>query len=292
MNRVPTSTRVQALNMLVEGSSLRSTSRVTGVAMLTLRNLLRDAAAAARLFHDSVTRGVVTESVECDEVNSYVYAKPEHRLVVQGSPDHAGDVWSWSAIDVRSRMVLAWHVSLTREQKEADAFMYNLRKRVTGRLQINTDGLKSYPAAIDAAFGGDADHAVIIKLYEGGKVVKQTVKYVSGQPRRDRANTSYIERVNLTTRMAVRRLHRDTNAFSKKVQAHADALALFFVHYNFMRPHLSLRGQTPAMVAGVTDRPFAMADLVSLVDSLAPKPNRPKTYWKSKASKRILAGVA
>ena len=218
--------------MLVEGSSVRATARVVGVSPVTVLKLLADAGAAAAELHDELMRDVPAKRVQVDELYAFIQNK-------------GNEVWTWAAIDVETKVVITCLLRPGRDTAYAVEVMTDLQSRVMGRLQITTDGLGSYPIAVERVFGSDVDYG-------------QTVKHSrAGQPAQEHIGTSHIERHNLTTRMSVRRYTRKTNAFSKKVENHEHALALYIFWYNFMRPHLSLGAlTTPAMAAGLTDRPL------------------------------------
>ena len=283
MNKLSTEKRVQVLNMLVEGSSMRSISRVVGVNANTVTKLLVDAGKVAASFHDDAVRDVTARHVQCDEIWSFCYSK--QRNAERAASDEAGDVWTWTGIDSDTKLIVSWLVG-GRDSGYALEFMDDLRARVTGRVQLSTDGHRAYLEAVEDAFGADVDYAMLVKLYgqpedelerrrySPGRCVGVRKIYVSGSPNMDEASTSYVERHNLTMRMSMRRFTRLTNAFSKKVENHAHAVALYAVWYNFMRPHTSLNRQTPAQAAGIARRKLDMRWLVERIDRLAPKPKR------------------
>ena len=289
MNKLSTAKRVQILNMLVEGMSMRATSRVAGVSINTVTKLMVEAGEAGAAYHDEAVRGVEASKVQCDEIWSFCYAKEKNVLIAKAAPDSAGDVWTWTALDSDSKMILSYEVG-DRSGATAIEFMDDLRSRLANRVQLTTDGHKAYLEAVEGAFGGDVDYAQLIKLYgEPSGQKGQERKYspsectgtrkrrVEGNPDPAAVSTSYIERQNLTMRMGMRRFTRLTNAFSKKLENHLLMLSLYFVHYNFVRIHSSLR-MTPAMAAGVADTLRDMEWIVSLIDARAAKPNRPASY--------------
>lgn len=293
MNKLPLSKRVMILQMLVEGMSMRSISRTVGVSINTVTKLLEDAGEACAAFHDEAVRNVGSRDVQCDEIWSFVYAKERNVEAAKSAPEGAGDVWTWTAIDRDSKMILAFEVG-DRSVQTARDFMFNLAGRLANRVQLTTDGHGAYLKAVGDAFAADIDYAMLVKLYgepTGAKGHER--KYspaectgakkepVFGKPDASRISTSHVERQNLTMRMGMRRFTRLTNAFSKKVQNHLHMLSLYFVHYNFVRVHKSLR-MTPAMVAGVSDTLHDMEWLVSLIDARAPKPG-PRGPYKKKA---------
>ncbi|MEQ8328676.1 MAG: IS1 family transposase [Parvibaculum sp.] len=290
MNKLPLHTRVQILNMLVEGSSMRSISRVAGVSINTVTKLLVDAGEACAAYHDEHVRNVKASRVQCDEIWSFTYAKAKNVAKAKAAPEVAGDVWTWTGLDADSKMIVSWLVG-GRDGSYAMEFMDDLAKRLANRVQLTTDGHRAYLEAVEGAFGDDVDYAQLVKLYgaapESAKgryspaeCIGARKERVTGNPDRDHVSTSYVERQNLTMRMSMRRFTRLTNGFSKKVENHCHALALYFVHYNFCRLHKSLK-VTPAMAAGVSDTLHDMEWVVGLIDARAPKPGPRGPYKKS-----------
>ena len=291
MNKLPTHKRVMILNMLVEGMSMRSISRTVGVSINTVTKLLVEAGEACAEYHDKTVRDVPASRVQCDEIWSFCYAKDKNVPKAKAAPDRAGDVWTWTAIESGHKMILSWEVG-DRSGATAIEFMDDLRARLANRVQLTTDGHKAYLEAVEGAFGGDVDYAQLVKLYGGetgsrGHEKKYSPaectgikkKRIEGSPDMGDVSTSYVERQNLTMRMGMRRFTRLTNGFSKKLENHIHMLSLYFVHYNFVRIHKSVK-MTPAMAAGLTDTLHDMEWIVSLIDARAPQPKRPNTYKK------------
>jgi IS1 family transposase len=276
MNRLPLETRVQILSMLVEGSSMRAVSRVAGVSINTVTKLLVDAGAACEAFHDKTVRNVAAKRVQCDEIWSFVGSKARNTPFHKKQSGEAGDVWTWTALDADSKLIVNWTVG-DRSGATAKLFMNGVADRLAGRVQLTTDGHKAYLLAVDAAFGADVDYAMLDKIYgesaERGPARRYSPaiclgankKVIEGQPDPAHVSTSHVERQNLTMRMSMRRFTRLTNGFSKKVDNHLDALALYFVYYNFCRIHKTLR-VTPAMAAGVSDHVWSLEEVVQLLD--------------------------
>lgn len=291
MNKLPLKTRVQILSMLVEGSSMRSISRITGVSINTVTKLLVDAGEACAAYHDETVRNLKPSKVQCDEIWSFCYANAKNVATAKAAPEGAGDVWSWTALDSDSKMILAYEVG-DRSSATAMEFMDDLRGRLANKVQLTTDGHKAYLEAVEGAFGGDVDYAMLVKLYGESTGQKgHERKYspavctgarkeiISGNPEKAHVSTSHVERQNLTMRMGMRRFTRLTNGFSKKLENHLHMLSLYFVHYNFCRVHKSLR-MSPAMAAGVSDTLHDMEWIVGLIDARAPKPGKRGTYKK------------
>ena len=291
MNKLSTAKRVQILEMLVEGMSMRAASRVAKVSINTVTKLMVEAGEACAAYHDEAVRDVTSSKVQCDEIWAFCYAKEKNVPRAKAAPQGAGDVWTWTAIESASKMILSYEVG-DRSGATAIEFMDDLRSRLANRVQLTTDGHKAYLEAVEGAFGGDVDYAQLIKLYGDSTGQKgHEKKYspaectgtkkrrVEGNPDIEHVSTSYVERQNLTMRMGMRRFTRLTNAFSKKLENHLLMLSLYFVHYNFVRIHSSLR-MTPAMAAGVSETLHDMEWIVGLIDARAAKPIRPATYNK------------
>ena len=290
MNKLDIKARCTILNMLVEGSSMRSISRITGVSINTVSKLLVDAGEACAVYHDEAVRNVNAQRVQCDEIWSFVYAKDKNVKTAKAVPDGAGDVWTWTAIDADSKMILSYEVG-DRSAATAIEFMDDLCARLASRVQLTTDGHKAYLEAVEGAFGGDINYAMLVKLYGdmGGKTAERKYspaectgikkRSVEGRPDMAPVSTSYVERQNMTMRMGMRRFTRLTNGFSKKLENHLHMLSLHFVHYNFVRVHKSLR-MTPAMAAGVSETLHDMEWIVGLIDARAPEPKKRGPYKK------------
>ena len=280
MNKLPLAKRVQILSMLCEGSSMRSISRVCDVSINTVTKLLVDAGEACAELHDREVRNVTASRVQCDEIWSFCHAKEKNVATATAAPEGAGDVWTWTAIEAQSKLIISWYCG-DRSGASAMVLMDDLQARIANRVQLTTDGHKAYLGAVEGAFGGDIDYAMLIKLY--GPTTVAPGRYspaectgaiktpIEGHPHEKHISTSYVERANLTMRMSMRRFTRLTNAFSKKLDNHMHALALYFAFYNFTRIHKTLK-VTPAMAAGITDRLWSMEDIANLIDARAPKP--------------------
>jgi len=292
MNKLDIKTRVTILNMLVEGSSMRSISRITGASINTVTKLLEDAGKACAAYHDATVRNVKATHVQCDEIWSFCYAKDKNVATAKAAPDGAGDVWTWTAIDRDHKMILSFEVG-DRSGATAIEFMGDLRARLANRVQLTTDGHKAYLEAVEGAFGMDVDYAMLIKIYGDATGHKGNEKKYSpaectgarkeliiGNPVKEMVSTSHVERQNLSMRMGMRRFTRLTNGFSKKLENHLHMLSLYFVHYNFVRMHKTLK-MTPAMAAGVTNTLHDMTWLVGIIDAAAAAP-KPRGHYKKR----------
>tara|TARA_R110002096_G_scaffold32360_1_gene94116 strand:+ start:1671 stop:2567 length:897 start_codon:yes stop_codon:yes gene_type:complete len=291
MRKLDTKTRALIIRLLVEGNSIRATCRIADVSKNTVNKLLIDAGKACSKYHDEHVRNVKASVIQCDEIWSFTYAKAKNVSAAKAAPEGAGDTWTWTALDSESKLIVSYMVG-GRDSEYAIGFMDDLRSRLVNRVQLTTDGHKAYLEAVEGAFGGDVDYAQLIKIY-GGATGQQghEKKYspaectgtrkrrVEGEPDKALVSTSHVERQNLTMRMHMRRFTRLTNAFSKKIENHAYAVALHFMYYNFVRVHQTLK-VTPAMQAGLTDRLLDISDLVALVDANEEAPKKRGPYKK------------
>ena len=292
MNKLPLQKRVQILHMLCEGSSMRSISRVADVSFNTVAKLLVNAGRACAAFHDEKVRDVPARRVQVDEIWSFVYAKQKNVAAAKRLDLAYGDVWTWTAIDADSKLIVSWLVG-SRDSDYAMAFMDDLAKRLANRVQLTTDGHKAYLDAVEGVFGGDIDYAMLVKLYgtapESAKgryspaeCIGARKSAIEGDPDPKHVSTSYVERHNLTMRMQMRRFTRLTNAFSKKFENHMHMVALYTVWYNFVRIHKTVR-MAPAMAAGVTDHLWSMEEIAEMIDATLPKSGRRGSYKKRTA---------
>ena len=274
VNRLERNKQKLVLSMLLEGSSIRATARTVGCHKKTVSDLSKMAGRVAARYQDQQLRNLDLERIQLDEIWSFLYAKQKN-LPKLKQPRVAGDLWTWIAFCPDTKLVAVWRIG-DRTAETAVDFLADLENRLADRIQLTTDGYSAYLEAVEAAFGGEVDYAMLSKVAsrEELEIRKQVI---FGDPDKDHISTSLIERQNLTLRMSSRRYTRKTNAFSKKMENHALAVALHFLHYNFVRIHSTIR-MTPAMAAGVTDRLYDLDWILDMVDEAWPKPKRPKIY--------------
>ncbi|MFZ0994551.1 MAG: IS1 family transposase [Candidatus Dormiibacterota bacterium] len=278
MNRLPQAKRVQVVKALVEGNSIRSTVRMTGVAKNTIVKLLVELADACAQYQDDTLRGLTCRRVEADEIWAFCYAKEANVPAEHQGEFGYGDIWTWVAMDADTKLVISTLVG-ERDTPTAIEFMQDVRDRIANRTQLTTDGLVCYLTAVEEAFGSDVDYGQLVKVYgelpeshrrySPSRFITAEKRQISGSPDPAKVSTSHIERQNLTMRMGMRRFTRLTNGFSKKAENLIASVNLHQMHYNFARPHKSLASpypQTPAMAAGVADHIWSVEEIVALLD--------------------------
>jgi IS1 family transposase len=266
-----TARRAQVVRCLIEGCSINSTVRMTGVSKVTILKLLLELGAACAEYLDETMRDLKCERIQVDEIWQFVGAKQKNVTPENGA---AGDVWTWTAIDADTKLVPCWMLG-QRDAGAARDFMEELASRLANRIQLTSDGLKVYIQAVKGAFGNDIDYAQLIKVYgidpQGEKRYSPAIctscesKAITGRPDPAHINTSYVERQNLTMRMSMRRFTRLTNAFSKKLENHAANIALYFMYYNFAKVHQTLK-TTPAVKAGIADHIWNLGEIIGLLE--------------------------
>jgi IS1 family transposase/transposase-like protein len=267
---IPQERAVLALQLLVEGNSIRSTERITNLDRNTIMSLGVMAGRRCAALMDAKMRNLTCKRLEMDEIWGFVGKKD--RNVKMGDSTEVGSVWTFCAIDADTKLVPAFMVG-HRDPATTQAFVQDVAKRMENRVQVSTDGLKFYVSAMDKAFGMEVDYAQIIKIYRNDQVdnrryspptgVRSSHKLIyTGNPNEDLISTSYVERLNASTRLHMRRLTRLTLAFSKKRESFDAAVALHFAYYNFCRIHKTIR-MTPAMAAGISDHIWTVAELIT-----------------------------
>jgi len=273
MNRLTDEKRAQVISCLVEGCSIRSTVRMTGVAMKTVMRVLVEVGEVCADYQDKAFRNLNCQRLQLDEMWAWIYCKEKNRTeeIAKKHPD-AGDVWLWVAIDADTKLVPSWFIG-QRDFRTAKLFVDDLASRLRNRVQITTDGHRPYIEAIEDAFGQNVDYSILQKIY--GSPLENETRYspaccigiemreISGNCDPKHVSTSYIERQNWTVRTKMRRYTRLSNGFSRKARNHAAAVALHYFSQNFIQIHRTLR-VSPAQAAGVTDRLWSVNDLVSL----------------------------
>lgn len=276
MNKLNTEERARVVAALLEGNSLRSTTRMTGVHRTTILKLLVELGEACSDYQNKTLVNLPCKRIQCDEIWSFVYSK-EKNTTPEMKAEGAGDCWIWVGMDADTKLIVSW-LAGPRDPLAALEFMHDLAARLANRVQLTTDGHKPYLFAVKSAFEDDIDYAQLVKLYgpsrEGAGAesryspaacIGSRKKARIGEPDRKHISTSYIERQNLTMRMSMRRFTRLTNGFSKKVENHCHQIALHYMWYNFGRIHQTLR-VTPAMAAGVSDHVWSVAEIIGLLE--------------------------
>jgi IS1 family transposase len=274
MNKLPSAKRAQILGMMAEGVSLRPISRLTGASKNTLAKLIQDAGEAFSEFQDRAFHDLPCKRVQVDEIWSFVYAEAKNVAGAKAAPEGAGDIWTWTALCADTKLIPSWNVA-KRDADTAHEFISDLASRLASRVHLTSDGHGPYLQAVEDAFGADVDYAMLIKhfgepvgatgRYSPGECVGVDPRRVEGRPDPAHVSTSFVERSNLSIRMGNRRFTRLTNAFSKKAANHEYAMAIYFMHYNFVRIHQTLRC-TPAMAAGVTTKLWELSDMVKVLE--------------------------
>jgi len=257
--------------------SIRATVRITGAAKNTVSKLVVDLGNACQEYQSKIFRNLTCKRIQCDEIWSFCYSKEKNVPKELKGIFGYGDIWTWTAICADTKLIPCWLVA-NRSAAAAKIFIEDLSSRLKNRVQLTTDGHKAYLQAVEDAFGGDIDYAMLVKIYgnENDSTDKAARKYspaectgtkvekIYGNPKEKYISTSYAERSNLTIRMSMRRFTRLTNGFSKKVENHEAAIAMFFMYYNFCRIHQTLR-VTPAMEVGITDHVWSLEEIVKLM---------------------------
>ncbi len=275
MNRLDTKTRAAIVRSLVDGVGIRATCRIHDVSKGAVTKLITDLGPVCAAYLDEHLINLPCKRLQVDEIWAFCYAKQKNVPADKAGVFGYGDVWTFTAIDAQTKLVPSFLVG-SRDAGCATEFMQDVARRLVSRVQLTTDGHSMYLSATEDAFGGEVDYAMLQKLYGGGPTDAEhryspatcigiERKVIQGSPDPCHVSTSYVERQNLTMRMGMRRFTRLTNAHSKKLENHAAALAIYFMHYNFVRLHSTIRC-TPAMAAGVTERLWKEEDMLRLLD--------------------------
>ena len=278
MKQLTKEQRVAVIRCFVEGCSIRSTVRITGVAKNTIQKLTVDLGEACMTYQDETLRNLNCKRIECDEIWNLCYAKDKNLPDSMRGQPGVGSMWTWTAICAESKLIVSWLLG-SRDAECGTVFMRDVASRLANRVQLTSDGLKSYLSAVDAAFAGDVDFSVLVKTYGKSPEAPESryspaictgckKEKVVGNPDPAFVSTSYVERQNLHIRMQNRRFTRLTNAFSKKAAMLEYSLAITFFYHNFVRVHQTLK-MTPAMKAGVAMKKWGIEDMIDLIPELA-----------------------
>ena len=279
MNILTTDKRVAVISALVEGCSIRSTVRLTGVAKDTVLKLLKQVGQVCLEYQDTVLRNLPCTRLELDEIWCFCYCKDKNVPASRKGEPGVGSMWTWTSIDAESKLVPSWRLG-ARDAANAHAFIRDLSERLSGRVQMTTDGNRVYLDAVETYLGGKVDYAMLVKkygqneaperAYSPAKCLGAKKEQVDGNPDMDFVSTSYAERQNLNIRMKNRRFTRLTNAFSKKAENLAYSIALDFMHHNFCRKHATTK-TTPARAIGLEKRTWTIRDIVELLPAACHK---------------------
>jgi IS1 family transposase len=283
MNRLPFEKRKQIIHLMVEGNSIRGIARLVDVSPVTVLRYLELAGSACMAHHDTTVRGVKAQRVECDEIWSFNYCKKANLAKAKAAPEGAGDVWTWTAIDADSKLIVSYLIG-GRDADAAQDFMHDVAERLANRVQLTTDGHGAYLSAVLGAFGVDVDYAQLVKhygptseiagperKYSPGLYVGSHKRRVMGKPIKALVSTSYVEKHNQTMRQHMKRFARLTAAHSKKLENHIHMVALYTCWYNFARVNSSVR-MSPAMAARLTDTLWEVSDIVKLIEAFELQP--------------------
>lgn len=293
MNKLGLEKRAQILNLLVEGNSMRATSRITDCSINTVTKLLVDVGLACGEYQHKIMRDLPCKRLQCDEIWSFCYCKEKNVALEDKGILGYGDVYTWTAICSDTKLVPSFMVG-KRDEEYVHALIEDLASRLASRVQLTTDEHKPYLQAVESAFGGNIDYAMLVKHCSNLGEAKQAQKryspsqFISADKRRisgdldiKEVSTSHVERQNLTVCMGMGLFTRLTNSFSKKIENLEYAVALHFMYYNFGRIHKTLR-VTPAMEAGISDHVWSFEEIAALVPESVPI--KPSGYKKNNSN--------
>ncbi|HEY6324284.1 MAG TPA: IS1 family transposase [Thermoanaerobaculia bacterium] len=283
MNRLDAKQRAAIVAALVEGVGIRSTCRMTGASKGAVTKLIAGLGPVCAAYQDQAFHDLPCKTLEIDEILAFCATKQKDVPVQHRGKKGWGDTWTFTALCADTKLIPSWLVG-DRDEQTVTLFLSDLANRLAGRAQVTTDGHTMYLGAVESAFGGDADYAMLVKSYgvypeaekryspadcTGGKKAR-----IQGEPDMSRVSTSYVERTNLGIRLGLSRFTRLANAHSKKLQDRCAALAIYFMYYNFARTHSTIRC-SPAMAAGVTPHLWSVEEIVGLLPTEAPKKRGP-----------------
>lgn len=277
MKQLSREQRSAVIRCLVDGVSIRATTRITGVAKNSIQKLTRDLGEAALQYQDNVLRNLPCKRLELDEIWCFAYCKDKNVPASMRGMPGVGSIWTWTALDAESKLMVSWRLG-ARDAANAHAFISDIKERLANRVQITTDGNRVYLDAVENNFGCAIDYAMLVKqygnepdgqrTYSPAKCLGAKKRKIMGDPDMDLISTSYAERQNLNVRMQNRRYTRLTNAFSKKAEMLAFSVAISFLYHNFVRKHMTLK-TTPAIFAGIDNHQWTVEDMVDLLPELA-----------------------
>jgi IS1 family transposase len=274
MNKLNREKKAQVISAMVEGVGVNAISRMTGVCKNSILRILAEVGRACAEYQDERLVNLKCARLQVDECWQFCYAKAKNVPTDKKGKFGYGDVWTWTAVDADTKLVPCFLVG-NRDAMSAHMFIDDLAGRLKNRIQLTSDGLKVYVNAVEDAFGANIDYAQLQKIYASSQeetryspaeCIGCERKRIMGNPDPMHISTSYVERLNLTMRMHMRRYTRLTNGHSKKIENHIYAVALHFMYYNFAKIHETLRC-TPAMEAGVSDHVWEISEIVALADS-------------------------
>lgn len=275
MNKLPFAKRIQIVQLLVQGNSLRATSRIADVSINTVTKLLIDIGTACQEFHHMTVVNIKSHLIQCDEIWSFACAKTGNVEAMMAF-DGNRDVWTWTGIDVDTNLIVSWFVG-NRDAESAFEFMQATKGRIASHVQLISDGYKSFLKAVDDTLKGEIDNALLVEIYGSFGSIGDDEQYSSAEstgnkkviikarPDEKHYSTSFVESLNQTTRTHERRFNSLNNSFSNKIEHYCHAISLHFVYYNFCKVHRMLR-VTPAMQAGLVSQPMTIQQLVEFVD--------------------------
>lgn len=268
MNRLSARKRANIAHLLVEGCSIRTTTRITGVAKNTVIKLVCDLGKASRSYQDQVLRDLPCKRIQCDELWSFCQVK-QRNLKVKHLVQEAGDLYTWTAICADTKLVPTWYVG-SRGYECGLRFMRDLKDRLPEHVQLTSDAHPVYAQVVPEVFGSAVDFAILKKSYGGtpNHIIGSEPVGLIGMPEYEHASTSFCERQNLNIRMGNRRYTRRVNAFSKKADNHRHSISTYFMYYNFCRIHQTLK-TTPAVAAGVEKKPLTVEQMVRRLEEWA-----------------------
>lgn len=265
MNKLSKEKRAQVIHLLVEGNSLRGTARLANVDYNTVLSFLVKIGEACAQYQYLNLRNLPCRRIQVDEIWSFCYTKEKNLSKAKAAPAGAGDLWTFTSLCPDTKIVPSWLVG-ERDSQTAAHFIRDLSSRFSGKIQLTSDGFKSYESAVVGTFGADIDYAMVVKQYDGRQhYIGSEKRTIAGNPKEEYISTSLVERQNLTMRMSMRRFIRETSGFSKKVENHCATVALYFMYYNFARVHSTLK-VTPAMEIGIANHIWSIEEIVDLIE--------------------------